>query len=106
MFLYIWHPINTEIMDISTSSAYNRNSLQWYLHYPVKIRQSFALNALTQNVFAAPYINKAFLEDSEFILEVAQHQPSIVTYVNQGVIDTNKQLKAIQGQNIDDDLPF
>lgn len=68
--------------------------------------QSFALNALTQNVFAAQYINKAFLEDPEFILEVAQHQPSIVTYVNQEIIDTNKQLKAIQGQNIDDDLPF
>ncbi|WP_335976108.1 hypothetical protein [Gaetbulibacter jejuensis] len=68
--------------------------------------RNFALNALTQNVFAAPYINKAFLEDSEFILEVAQHQPSIVTYVNQEIIDTNQQLKAIQGQNIDDDLPF
>ncbi len=68
--------------------------------------RNFVLKALKQNVFAAPYINKALLKDPEFILEVAQHQPSILTYVNQEIIDTNEQLKAIQGQNIDDDLPF
>lgn len=68
--------------------------------------RNFILKALKQNVFAAPYINKALLKDPEFILEVAQHQPSILTYVNQEIIDTNEQLKAIQGQNIDDDLSF
>ena len=67
---------------------------------------SFVLKALKKDVFASLYIKKVFLNDPKFILEVAQHQPSILTYVNPAIIDTNEQLKAIQFQNIDDDLPF